>query len=146
MDLNQGLVDLVAVALVAALTPLVVAALPGPRIPQVVIFLLGGVLIGPHVLGVADGEGEPARPSEVAVPVAVPDLGGVTPPHRHVPVAGQHFQVIDAELACHSGHDRLRYRGRVRLERADRPDGDGGRPTMERPVALRGWRPVSYRH
>ena len=43
MDLNQGLLDLVAVAVVAALTPLVVAALPGPRIPQVVIFLLGGV-------------------------------------------------------------------------------------------------------
>ena len=48
MDLNRGLEDLVAVALVAALAPLVVAALPGPRIPQVVIFLLGGVLIGPR--------------------------------------------------------------------------------------------------
>ncbi len=42
MDLNRGLEDLVAVALVAALAPLVVAALPGPRIPQVVIFLVGG--------------------------------------------------------------------------------------------------------
>jgi Kef-type K+ transport system membrane component KefB len=54
MDLSQGLTDLVAVALVAALAPLVVAVLPGPRIPQVVILLLGGVLIGPHVLGVAE--------------------------------------------------------------------------------------------
>jgi Kef-type K+ transport system membrane component KefB len=54
VDLNQGLVDLVAVALVAALAPLVVALLPGPRVPQVVILLLGGVLIGPHVLGVAE--------------------------------------------------------------------------------------------
>ena len=54
MDLNQGLVDLVAVALVAALAPLVVAVLPGPRIPQVVILLIGGVLIGPHVLGLAE--------------------------------------------------------------------------------------------
>jgi Kef-type K+ transport system membrane component KefB len=54
MDLTQGLVDLVAVALVAALTPLVTAVLPGPRIPQVVIFLLGGILIGPHVLGLAN--------------------------------------------------------------------------------------------
>ena len=54
MGLTQGLVDLVAVALVAALTPLVTAVLPGPRIPQVVIFLLGGILIGPHVLGLAD--------------------------------------------------------------------------------------------
>jgi Kef-type K+ transport system membrane component KefB len=54
MNVLQGLNDLVAVALVAALTPLVVAALPGPRIPQVVIFLVGGVLIGPHVLGLAE--------------------------------------------------------------------------------------------
>ena len=54
MDLTKSLDDLVAVALVAALAPLVVALLPGPRIPQVVIFLLGGVLIGPHVLGLAD--------------------------------------------------------------------------------------------
>jgi len=54
MDLTKGLDDLVAVALVAALAPLVVALLPGPRIPQVVIFLVGGVLIGPHVLGLAD--------------------------------------------------------------------------------------------
>jgi Kef-type K+ transport system membrane component KefB len=57
MGLNQGLVDLVTVALVAALAPLVVAALPGPRVPQVVIFLLGGVLIGPHVLGLAETSG-----------------------------------------------------------------------------------------
>jgi Kef-type K+ transport system membrane component KefB len=54
VDLNQGLVDLVAVGLVAALAPVVAAILPGPRIPQVVIFLLGGVLIGPHVLGLAE--------------------------------------------------------------------------------------------
>jgi Kef-type K+ transport system membrane component KefB len=54
VNLLQGLNDLVAVALVAALTPLVVAVLPGPRIPQVVIFLLGGILIGPHVLGLAE--------------------------------------------------------------------------------------------
>ncbi len=54
MDLNQGLVDLVAVGLVAALAPLLAAILPGPRIPQVIIFLVGGVLIGPHVLGLAE--------------------------------------------------------------------------------------------
>ncbi len=54
MNVLQGLNDLVAVAVVAALTPLVVALLPGPRIPQVVIFLVGGVLIGPHVLGLAE--------------------------------------------------------------------------------------------
>ncbi len=54
MDLTRGLEDLVAVALVAALAPLVVAVLPGPRIPQVVIFLVGGIIIGPHVLGLAE--------------------------------------------------------------------------------------------
>ena len=54
MAVSRGLEDLVAVALVAALTPLVIALLPGPRIPQVVIFLFGGVLIGPHGLGVAE--------------------------------------------------------------------------------------------
>ena len=54
MNILQGFNDLVAVALVAALTPLLVALLPGPRIPQVVVFLLGGILIGPHVLGVAE--------------------------------------------------------------------------------------------
>jgi Kef-type K+ transport system membrane component KefB len=54
MNILQGLNDLVAVSLVAALTPLLVALLPGPKIPQVVVFLLGGILIGPHVLGVAE--------------------------------------------------------------------------------------------
>ena len=54
MNVLQGLNDLLAVALVAALTPLLVAILPGPRIPQVVVFLVGGVLIGPHVLGLAE--------------------------------------------------------------------------------------------
>jgi Kef-type K+ transport system membrane component KefB len=54
VNILQGLNDLVAVALVAALTPLLVALLPGPRIPQVVVFLLGGILIGPHVLGLAE--------------------------------------------------------------------------------------------
>jgi Kef-type K+ transport system membrane component KefB len=54
VDITQGLNDLVAVAVVAALAPIVVAVLPGPRVPQVVIFLIGGVLIGPHVLGLAE--------------------------------------------------------------------------------------------
>jgi hypothetical protein len=44
MDLTRALEDLAAVALVAALAPLVVAVLPGPRIPQKVADLaeLGG--------------------------------------------------------------------------------------------------------
>jgi Kef-type K+ transport system membrane component KefB len=54
VNVLQGLNDLLAVAVVAALTPILVAVLPGPRIPQVVVFLIGGVLIGPHVLGLAE--------------------------------------------------------------------------------------------
>jgi Kef-type K+ transport system membrane component KefB len=54
LGVTRGLETLFIVALVAALAPLVVALLPGPRIPQVVIFLVGGVLIGPHGLGLAN--------------------------------------------------------------------------------------------
>jgi Kef-type K+ transport system membrane component KefB len=51
---SHGLENLVAVAAVAALAPLVTSILPGPRVPQVVVFLIGGILIGPHVLGLSD--------------------------------------------------------------------------------------------
>jgi Kef-type K+ transport system membrane component KefB len=54
MDLARGLETLLVAAAVAALAPVVVALLPGPRIPQVVLLLVGGVLIGPQVLGWAD--------------------------------------------------------------------------------------------
>jgi Kef-type K+ transport system membrane component KefB len=54
VDVTQGLQSLLAVFTVAAVTPLLAAALPGPRIPQVVLFLLGGIVIGPHALGVAN--------------------------------------------------------------------------------------------
>jgi Kef-type K+ transport system membrane component KefB len=50
MDLARGLDTLLAAAVVAALAPVLVALLPGPRIPQVVVLLAGGVLIGPEVL------------------------------------------------------------------------------------------------
>ena len=53
----QGLESLLVVTLVAALAPMIAAALPGPRVPQVVILILAGVLIGPHVLGLADTTG-----------------------------------------------------------------------------------------
>ncbi len=52
MDLT-GLEGLLAVALVAAAAPLVALLLPGPRIAQVVLLIVGGVLIGPQVLGLA---------------------------------------------------------------------------------------------
>jgi len=57
MDLARGLETLLVAAAVAALAPVLVALLPGPRIPQVVVLLAGGVLIGPQVLGWA---GRPA--------------------------------------------------------------------------------------
>jgi Kef-type K+ transport system membrane component KefB len=50
-----SLETLLAVALVASLAPAVVDAIPAAwRIPQVVVLLLGGILIGPHGLGLAD--------------------------------------------------------------------------------------------
>jgi Kef-type K+ transport system membrane component KefB len=49
---EQGLDTLLAVVLVAALAPAVVALLPGPRIPQVVVLIFGGILIGPQGLGI----------------------------------------------------------------------------------------------
>ena len=50
---NQSLYTLLAVALVAALAPAAVAVLPGGKVPQVVVLILAGLLIGPHGLGVA---------------------------------------------------------------------------------------------
>jgi Kef-type K+ transport system membrane component KefB len=54
MELATGLETLLIAAAVAAIAPMVVALLPGPRIPQVVVLLAGGVLIGPEVRGWAD--------------------------------------------------------------------------------------------
>jgi Kef-type K+ transport system membrane component KefB len=53
----DGLQALLVVTLVAALAPMVVAALPGPDIPQVVVLILAGVLIGPQGLGLASTTG-----------------------------------------------------------------------------------------
>jgi Kef-type K+ transport system membrane component KefB len=56
MELARGLETLLVAAVIAALAPMVVALLPGPRIPQVVVLLVGGVLVGPQLLGWADRE------------------------------------------------------------------------------------------
>ncbi len=53
MSLEQGLMSLAVVSLLAALTP-ILAGLLSRRVPQVVILILGGILIGPEVLGWAD--------------------------------------------------------------------------------------------
>ena len=50
----KSLQTLFAVSLIAALAPIVVAALPRPRIPQVVVLILCGVLIGNQGLGLTD--------------------------------------------------------------------------------------------
>jgi Kef-type K+ transport system membrane component KefB len=49
-DLDQALKSLFVVALVAALAPLVVGLLARLRVPQVVVLIIGGVVIGPQVL------------------------------------------------------------------------------------------------
>jgi Kef-type K+ transport system membrane component KefB len=51
VDAGTTLGTLLAIAVVAALTPFVVALLPGPRIPQVVVLLAGGMAIGPQGWG-----------------------------------------------------------------------------------------------
>ncbi len=51
--MDVGLTSLLAVALVAALAPVIAAALPGPRMPQIVVLIFAGILIGPHGLGLA---------------------------------------------------------------------------------------------
>ena len=53
-DLTRGIDTLLAVALVSALAPFVVAVLPGNRVPQVVVLIVGGILIGPQALGLAE--------------------------------------------------------------------------------------------
>ena len=54
MSLQQGLVDLAIVSLIAALTPILAGLLSRLRVPQVVILIVGGILVGPQVLGWAD--------------------------------------------------------------------------------------------
>jgi Kef-type K+ transport system membrane component KefB len=53
-NLGSVLNSLVLVGVVAALAPVIVALLPGPRVPQLVVLILGGIVLGPHVLGVSD--------------------------------------------------------------------------------------------
>ena len=57
MSLQQSLIDLFIVAVIAALTPIVAGLLSRLRVPQVVILIVGGVLVGPQVLAWADPAG-----------------------------------------------------------------------------------------
>ena len=53
-ELTQALQSLFVVALVAALAPLIVGLIPRLRVPQVVVLIVGGVIVGPQVLGLAE--------------------------------------------------------------------------------------------
>jgi Kef-type K+ transport system membrane component KefB len=57
VDLQQSLTDLFIVSLIAALTPILAGLLSRLRVPQVVILILGGIAVGPQVLGWAQPEG-----------------------------------------------------------------------------------------
>ena len=54
MDAETGLQTLLVVAIVSALAPFVVAMFGRLRLPQVVVLIVGGVVVGPEVLGWAD--------------------------------------------------------------------------------------------
>lgn len=56
MELSEGIESLFVIVVASGLAPLVVGLLPGPRIPEVVLLLVFGVVIGPEVLGVASVE------------------------------------------------------------------------------------------
>lgn len=55
-ELTHALQSLFVVALVAALAPLVVGLIPRLRVPQVVVLIVGGVIVGPQLLGLAQPE------------------------------------------------------------------------------------------
>jgi len=56
VDVHSTLGTLFVIAVVAVLAPVCLALLPGPRIPQVVLLLLGGMLIGPQGLRLGSPE------------------------------------------------------------------------------------------
>jgi len=57
VDIPVGLESFFWIVLAAALAPLIVGLLPGPKVPEVVILLLLGMVIGPEALGLATKEG-----------------------------------------------------------------------------------------
>jgi Kef-type K+ transport system membrane component KefB len=52
-DTGQLLATLLAVAVIAVLAPLLLGLLPWLRVPQVVLLLLGGMIVGPQLLAIA---------------------------------------------------------------------------------------------
>src|ERR1700709_829040 len=56
LDLKTGLQALLFVSIVAAAAPFVCALLALFRVPQVVVLVVGGLLVGPEVAGLAEPE------------------------------------------------------------------------------------------
>jgi Kef-type K+ transport system membrane component KefB len=54
VDVQTGLVGLLVVSVVSALAPFISALIPKIRLPQVVVLIVGGVIVGPHVLALAE--------------------------------------------------------------------------------------------
>jgi hypothetical protein len=55
-ELTRALQSLFVVALVAALAPVIVGLIPRLRVPQVVVLIVGGMIVGPQVFDLADPE------------------------------------------------------------------------------------------
>jgi Kef-type K+ transport system membrane component KefB len=55
-EFTRALQSLFVVALVAALAPVVVGLIPRLRVPQVVVLIVGGVIVGPQALDLAEPE------------------------------------------------------------------------------------------
>ena len=53
-DLAGVLNTLLMVGVVSAVAPLIVALLPGLRVPQIVLLIIGGIMIGPQGFGLSD--------------------------------------------------------------------------------------------
>jgi Kef-type K+ transport system membrane component KefB len=58
VEIPAGLESLFLIVTVAAIAPLIVGRLPGPRIPEVVLLIVLGVVIGPQMLGIAENGSE----------------------------------------------------------------------------------------
>lgn len=58
MESIPGLVSLTCIVMLAAVAPIIVGLMPRPRPPEVVILLLGGMILGPQILGVVSDTGD----------------------------------------------------------------------------------------
>jgi Kef-type K+ transport system membrane component KefB len=56
VDVHSAVGTLLVIAVIAVVAPIAIALLPGPRIPQVVVLILGGMLIGPQGLRIGSPE------------------------------------------------------------------------------------------